>query len=180
LRRFRTNTSSFRCRNRLSPQPFRRRAFARRPRCQPADHRAAELVGDFDRVFRAFDVKTGKTLWDTRLGTGVRVVAGEPRVRYLHTERGATADVLAAWGELLDGQAQVLTREHAVATGMFGPVDPRHLARIGDVVVISTGDAAVLATGHEPPEAARLIGFHGAATPAEIAIPLIALKPFAV
>jgi Type I phosphodiesterase / nucleotide pyrophosphatase len=117
---------------------------------------------------------------DARLGTGVRVVAGEPRVRYLHTERGATADVLAAWGELLDGQAQVLTREHAVATGMFGPVDPRHLARIGDVVVISTGDAAVLATGHEPPEAARLIGFHGAATAAEIAIPLIALKPFAV
>jgi len=30
------------------------------------------FVGDFDRVFRAFDVKTGKTLWDTRLGTGVQ------------------------------------------------------------------------------------------------------------
>jgi alcohol dehydrogenase (cytochrome c) len=30
------------------------------------------FVGDFDRVFKAFDVKTGKTLWDTRLGTGVQ------------------------------------------------------------------------------------------------------------
>ena len=30
------------------------------------------FVGDFDRVFRAFDVKTGKTLWQTRLGTGVQ------------------------------------------------------------------------------------------------------------
>jgi alcohol dehydrogenase (cytochrome c) len=30
------------------------------------------FVGDFDRVFRAFDLKTGKTLWDTRLGTGVQ------------------------------------------------------------------------------------------------------------
>ncbi|HVW75035.1 MAG TPA: PQQ-binding-like beta-propeller repeat protein [Rhizomicrobium sp.] len=30
------------------------------------------FVGDFDRVFRAFDVKTGKTLWETRLGTGVQ------------------------------------------------------------------------------------------------------------
>ena len=30
------------------------------------------FVGDFDRTFRAFDVKTGKTLWDTRLGTGVQ------------------------------------------------------------------------------------------------------------
>jgi alcohol dehydrogenase (cytochrome c) len=30
------------------------------------------FVGDFDRVFRAFDVRTGKTLWDTRLGTGAQ------------------------------------------------------------------------------------------------------------
>jgi Type I phosphodiesterase / nucleotide pyrophosphatase len=110
---------------------------------------------------------------DPRLGEGVRVVAGEPRVRYLHTEPGAAADVRAAWGEALDGRAQVYSREQAVATGMFGPVKPAHLARIGDVVVVCTGDAAVLATGHEPPETARLIGFHGAATPAEMAIPLI-------
>ena len=101
------------------------------------------------------------------------MVAGEPRVRYLHTEPGAAADVQATWSELLDGRAEVYRREQAVATGMFGPVDPRHLARIGDVVVICTGDAAVLATKREPPEAARLIGFHGGATAAEMAIPLI-------
>ncbi|MBW0012935.1 nucleotide pyrophosphatase/phosphodiesterase family protein [Mycobacterium sp.] len=112
---------------------------------------------------------------DPRLGEGVRVVAGEPRVRYLHTEPGATADVRAAWSEALNGRARVYSREQAVATGMFGPVDPRHLARIGDVVVVCTGDAAVLATGHEPPETARLIGFHGAATAAEMAIPLMVL-----
>ncbi len=110
---------------------------------------------------------------DPLLGAGIRVVAGEPRVRYLHTEEGAAADVRATWRELLDGRAEVYSREQAVAAGMFGPVDPRHLARIGDVVVVCTGDAAVLATGHEPPETARLVGFHGAATPAEVAIPLI-------
>jgi hypothetical protein len=115
---------------------------------------------------------------DPRLGEGVRVVAGEPRVRYLHTEPGAAADVHATWSGLLDGWARVYTREQAVANGMFGPVNPRHLARIGDVVVICTGDAAVLATGHEPPETARLIGFHGAATEAEMAIPLITFKSF--
>lgn len=109
---------------------------------------------------------------DPRLVEGVRVVAGEPRVRYLHTERGAAGDVQARWGEVLDGWATVYSREQAVASGMFGPVDPRHLARIGDVVVICTGDAAVLATAHEPPETSRLIGFHGAATEAELAIPL--------
>jgi hypothetical protein len=115
---------------------------------------------------------------DPRLGEGVRVVAGEPRVRYLHTDPGAAADVHATWSGLLDGWARVYTREQAVASGMFGPVNPGHLARIGDVVVVCTGDAAVLATGHEPPETARLIGFHGAATAAEMAIPLIIFKSF--
>ena len=113
---------------------------------------------------------------EPHLGEGVRVVAGEPRVRYLHTEPGAAADVQAAWSEALDGRAQVYSREQAVATGMFGPVEPAHLARIGDVVIVCTADTAVLATGHEPPETARLIGFHGAATPAEMAIPLIVLS----
>lgn len=113
---------------------------------------------------------------DPRLGDGVRVVAGEPRVRYLHTEPGAAADVRAAWSDALDGRAEVYGRDEAVATGMFGPVSPAHLARIGDVVVVCTGDTAVLATGHEPPETARLIGFHGGASPAEMAIPLIVLK----
>jgi hypothetical protein len=114
---------------------------------------------------------------DPRLAAGVRVVAGEPRVRYLHTEPGAAVDVQAAWSEVLDGRAQVHSREQAVATGMFGKVNPRHLPRIGDVVVVCTGDTAVLATGHEPPETARLIGFHGAATAEEMAIPLIAFTP---
>lgn len=113
---------------------------------------------------------------DPRLGAGIRVVAGEPRVRYLHTEPGAAADVRAAWSEVLDGRARIYSREQAVATGMFGPVNPAHLPRIGDVVAVCTGDTAVLATGHEPPESAHLIGFHGAATPAEMAIPLIAFK----
>jgi len=110
---------------------------------------------------------------DPRLAAGVRVIAGEPRVRYLHVEPGAATDVHATWSEVLDGRAEVYTREQAVATGMFGPVSPRHLRRIGDVVVVCTGDAAVLATGHEPPETARLIGFHGATTAAEMVIPLI-------
>ena len=30
------------------------------------------FIGDLDRRFRAFDVKTGDTLWQTRLGTSVQ------------------------------------------------------------------------------------------------------------
>jgi hypothetical protein len=50
---------------------------------------------------------------DPRLAAGVRVVAGEPRVRYLHTEPGAAADVLATWRELVSDRAQVYLRGEA-------------------------------------------------------------------
>lgn len=113
---------------------------------------------------------------DPRLAAGVHTVAGDPRVRYLHTADGATPDVVAAWSELLAGRAEVYSRDDAVAAGLFGPVRPEHLPRIGDVVVTCTGDTAVLATGYEPPEVARLVGMHGAATAAELAIPLIAFR----
>jgi hypothetical protein len=51
-----------------------------------------------------------------------------------------------------------------------------HKARVGDVVVICTGELAILASGHEPPETARLVGFHGGPTPVEMAIPLIGVR----
>jgi hypothetical protein len=110
---------------------------------------------------------------DERLSAGVRVVAGEPRVRYLHTVPGAVADVRATWQEILGTRARVLGRDEAIETGWFGPVPAEHRPRIGDVVVVCTEDVAVLATGHEPPLMAKLIGFHGARTDAEMAIPLI-------
>jgi hypothetical protein len=113
---------------------------------------------------------------DPQLAAGVRVVAGDPRVRYLYTEPDAASDVAAAWSALADGWAEVHSRDAAVAAGLFGPVHPDHLPRIGDVVVICTGDTAVFATAHEPPEVAQLVGFHGAATPAEMAIPLITFR----
>jgi hypothetical protein len=47
---------------------------------------------------------------DSRLCAGVRVVAGDPRVRYLHTEPDAASDVIAAWSELLNGRADVRSR----------------------------------------------------------------------
>ncbi|MEU1685102.1 nucleotide pyrophosphatase/phosphodiesterase family protein [Micromonospora sp. NPDC005707] len=113
---------------------------------------------------------------DPRLRAGVRVVAGEPRVRYLHVEPGATADVVAAWSAVLDGAARVLTRAEAVATGWFGPVPEAHLARIGDVVVVCRGTYAVVATRSEKPIESRLVAYHGADTAAEMTIPLLVVR----
>jgi hypothetical protein len=131
-----------------------------------ADHGGLDVPPD-----RRFDLDT-----DPRLRAGVRVVAGEPRARYLHTEPGATDDLLAAWRAVLGDSTLVMSREEAVATGWFGPVRPEHLPRIGDVVTVSRDDTVVLATAHEPAMVAKLVGFHGAATPAETAIPLIVLR----
>ena len=117
-----------------------------------------------------FDVGT-----DDRLSAGVRLVAGEPRVRYLHTVDGAQEDVADAWREVLTGRADILTRDEVIESGVFGPVRPGHRARIGDVVAICTGDTAVMATGYEPAEVADLIGLHGGLTPAETRTPLIVL-----
>ena len=110
---------------------------------------------------------------DPRLRVGVDVVAGEPRVRYLHTAPGALDDVMATWREALGEAAIVMPREQAVAENWFGPIPEEHLQRIGDIVVMCTGDHVVLATATDPPSVSRLVAFHGSATPVEMHIPLL-------
>lgn len=118
-----------------------------------------------------FDLDT-----DPRLRAGLRVVAGESRVRYLHTVDGARADVLAAWREVLGPAASVLDRDEAVAQGWFGPVPEEHLRRIGDVVAICHADYVVLATRTDPPTVEHMVAFHGSSTEAEMMIPLLVAR----
>jgi hypothetical protein len=113
---------------------------------------------------------------DPRLRAGVAVVAGEPRVRYLHTSPGAAPDVLAAWRTVLGPAAWVGSREEAVEAGWYGSVPPDHLRRIGDVVAICQDDYVVLATGLEPAPIARMVAFHGSYTAAEMEIPLLVVR----
>jgi hypothetical protein len=110
---------------------------------------------------------------DRSLRAGVRVIAGEPRVRYVHTNPGAQDDVLDAWRSVLGGAAQVVTRDEAVAAGWFGRVPQAHLARIGDVVAVCQDQYVLLATKHEDKRVGKLVAYHGAMTAEETAIPLI-------
>jgi hypothetical protein len=109
------------------------------------------------------------------LADGVRVLAGEPRARYVHTEAGAEADVLARWREVLGHRAWVVSREEAVGSGVFGPVDDALAARIGDVVALARGSWALTATQREPGPS-RLAAYHGSLTATELAIPLLAAR----
>jgi len=113
---------------------------------------------------------------DPRLRAGVRVVAGEPRVRYLHTAPGAADDVIATWRGVLGPAAWVASRAEAVAAGWFGPVPEEHLQRVGDVVVSCHDRYIVLATGTEPDIVASLVAYHGSYTAVEMGVPLMILR----
>lgn len=130
-----------------------------------ADHGQFDVPDD-----RRFDMDVAR-----QLRHGVDVVAGEPRVRYLHTAPGAVDDVLATWRSILGDAAWIGTRDEAVATGLYGPVAPAHLDRIGDVVVICRQDYIVVASASEASEA-RLAAYHGGLTAPEMEIPLIVIR----
>jgi hypothetical protein len=108
------------------------------------------------------------------LRDGVALLGGDARSRHVYAEPGAAADVLAAWREVLGHRAWVAGRDETIEEGWFGPVDPRVVPRIGDVVAASTGTSAIVATRAEPLESA-LIGMHGSLTLAEQAVPLLTL-----
>ena len=106
------------------------------------------------------------------LRDGVALIGGEARFRHLYCHRGAVADVVATWAEVLGDRAEVMTRDVAVGRGWFGPVTPSVLPRLGDVVVATRGDTAILSTSDFPYEAS-LVGLHGSLTPEEMLIPML-------
>jgi hypothetical protein len=106
------------------------------------------------------------------LDDGVRLLAGEPRARYVHARPGAEADVLATWRSVLGERAWVAGRDEAVSSGVFGAVDDALAARIGDVVALARGSWAFIATERDPGPS-RLAAYHGSLTATELAIPLL-------
>jgi hypothetical protein len=109
---------------------------------------------------------------DPDLMDGVRLLAGDPRARYVHTEDGAADDVLHRWRELLGSRAWVASRDEAIASGIFGPVTDEAVRRIGDVVVLARGTWGFTAPRSEPGPSS-LAAFHGSLTEPELAIPLL-------
>ncbi|TCO62437.1 alkaline phosphatase family protein [Actinocrispum wychmicini] len=130
-----------------------------------ADH-GMVLVGKDDKA----DFDTTPELQD-----GVRMLAGEPRVRHIYVEDNALDDVLTTWRAHLGDRAQVVPREEAIEAGWFGPrVLDRVRARIGDIVVATTGTAVVVRSGVEP-MFTQMAGQHGSLTATEQLIPLLTL-----
>ncbi|HLS49531.1 MAG TPA: alkaline phosphatase family protein [Actinomycetaceae bacterium] len=109
------------------------------------------------------------------LSADVELVAGEPRAVHVHTATDRAAQVQARWTEFLGDSAWVLSREEAIAAGLFGEVTDAHREVIGDIVVATRGTRAVMDSRTQTAASLRLIGVHGSLTPAELEVPLIRL-----
>ncbi len=107
------------------------------------------------------------------LREGVVALAGEPRMRHVHTAPGAADDVRSAWQETLGAAWIVATADEAVAAGLFGPeVTPTARARIGDVIAIAAGNGGVVER-RKLPRLAAMPGQHGALTDDDLLVPLL-------
>ncbi len=107
------------------------------------------------------------------LATGVRILGGEARARYVGTVPGATDDVLSAWRSTVGHRMWVWGREEAIAIGIFGPrVSDRARERMGDIVAAAYGRVGIVERNVDPAQA-RLNGHHGSLTPAEQLVPLL-------
>ncbi len=101
---------------------------------------------------------------DNPLLTGVSVVAGEPRARHIYLEsesKNARDDAASLWNEFLNEKALVLTREDAIARGIFGDEVSQDAAdRMGDVIAIARGGVVLLDPERADKEGA-MVGHHG-------------------
>ena len=110
------------------------------------------------------------------LASGVRLLAGEARARYVSTVPGATADVRSTWRSVLGDRMWIWEREEAIATGIFGPrVTDRARERIGDVVAAAYGRVGIVQRDVDPAQA-RLNGHHGSLTAAEQLVPFLVYR----
>jgi len=110
---------------------------------------------------------------------GVRHIGGEPRMLHLYAEPGESGRVLSRWQEAESARSWVLGRDEAVRAGLFGPVAPGVLPRIGDVIVAARSGIAYYDDRLDDKGAQRMVGQHGSLTGDERSVPLIRLGAFA-
>lgn len=110
---------------------------------------------------------------DNALLSGIRLMAGEPRVRYLHLQDPNSTETAEIWRDFFGEKVTIYRREEAIAAGLFGKsVSERNAERIGDLVVIAEKKLILVELEREAQQLA-MVGHHGGITPAETEIPLL-------
>jgi hypothetical protein len=109
---------------------------------------------------------------------GVAVIGGEPRMLHLYAEPGRADAVLAAWRASESARSWVISRDEAIAAGLFGPVASDVRDRIGDVLVAARSGVAYYDDRLVDKAPQKMVGQHGSLTDEERTIPLIRLGAF--
>jgi hypothetical protein len=103
----------------------------------------------------------------------VTLIGGEPRARHIYIKEGAESETILQWQELLAGKTEVLSRDSAISSGLFGDVvsqDSRE--RMGDLIAIAQNDL-ILIDPDRIKEESSMVGHHGGVTNTEVEIPLL-------
>ena len=115
---------------------------------------------------------------DPRL-EGVADIAGEPRMLHLYTHPQAADAVAGVWRASDADRAWVMTRDEAIAAGVFGTVNPGIADRIGDVLVAARAQVAYYDNRLDDLSPQRMVGQHGSLTLEESIVPLIRAGAYA-
>jgi len=101
---------------------------------------------------------------------------GDSRLPYLYVKRGKIADVIDYVKSNMKGVSSILERRSAVASGIFGEVNPSPevMKRIGDIIIIPRGNWKFVYFYKEGQR--DLIGRHGGLSEDEMYVPLIAIR----
>ena len=110
---------------------------------------------------------------DNDLLDNVTLIGGEPRARHIYIKQGAENETIALWQEQLSGKAQVLSKQDAITSGLFGEVvSEDSFERMGDLIAIALDDL-ILIDPARVREESSMVGHHGGVTKTEVAIPLL-------
>lgn len=100
---------------------------------------------------------------------------GESRVPFFYVRQGMLDNALEYLTDQFSDRFVFLTREQVLRSGLLGPgpVYRETVFRLGDIVGIARGQAAMVA---DQEGVTRLTGRHGGLTPEEMLVPLLAVR----
>ena len=110
---------------------------------------------------------------ENQLLQNVTLIGGEPRARHIYIRDGALAETISQWREFYQDQAQIFSKEDAIANKLFGDkVSEEARERMGDLIAIPNNDL-ILIDPARIKEESGMVGHHGGVTDIEVNIPLL-------
>jgi hypothetical protein len=107
------------------------------------------------------------------LSDEVVLLGGEPRARHIYLHKAAIKDADSRWKDALGDLAQVISKQEAVDTKLFGAAtSSKALDRMGDLILIANSDVTLIEPARAVQESS-MVGHHGALSDEERLIPFL-------